>query len=219
MDHEKASSERIHIKNHGYKLFNESAHKLFPMLSMLENLQPGSDLKQPLWKIAGNIRSSEIEPAIKEKLQNFAYAFRSQRELNTELTESDDAIVWVDNIMKLAIAQFADVKTTRGSINNKYVKEIEKYIASGFIQSRGRSGRVLVLNQDYLILLTNIVIGNEDKLRFHELLKEFQQRGVFVDKQTEQELIKFYERIGNVERMSDSGDAVYVRKTVWVLSR
>ncbi|MFA0643989.1 DNA phosphorothioation-dependent restriction protein DptG, partial [Vibrio cyclitrophicus] len=32
--------------------------------------------------------------------------------------------------------------------------------------------------------------------------------------QTEQELIKFYERIGNVERMSDSGDAVYVRKTI-----
>ncbi|MFP2227909.1 DNA phosphorothioation-dependent restriction protein DptG, partial [Escherichia coli] len=24
----------------------------------------------------------------------------------------------------------------------------------------------------------------------------------------------FYERMGNVERMSDSGDAVYVRKTV-----
>ncbi|MQK80561.1 DNA phosphorothioation-dependent restriction protein DptG, partial [Escherichia coli] len=27
-------------------------------------------------------------------------------------------------------------------------------------------------------------------------------------------LVAFYERMGNVERMSDSGDAVYVRKTV-----
>ena len=54
----------------------------------------------------------------------------------------------------------------------------------------------------------------KDKLRFHELITAFEQRGIFVDKQTEQELIKFYERIGNVERMSDSGDAVYVRKTI-----
>ena len=86
--------------------------------------------------------------------------------------------------------------------------------ASHFIQSRGRSGRVLVLNQDYIILLTNLVVGEKDKLRFHELITAFEQRGIFVDKQTEQELIKFYERIGNVERMSDSGDAVYVRKTI-----
>ena len=40
MDHERASSERIHIKKHGYKLFRESSFKLFPFLSMLENLQP-----------------------------------------------------------------------------------------------------------------------------------------------------------------------------------
>lgn len=82
------------------------------------------------------------------------------------------------------------------------------------MQARGRSGRVLVLTQDHIILLTNLVVGKEEKLRFHELIIGLQQRGIFVDKHTEQELIKFYERIGNVERMSDSGDAVYVRKTI-----
>ena len=85
---------------------------------------------------------------------------------------------------------------------------------ANFVQSRGRHGNALVLKQDMLILLTNLTIGNQDKLRFHELMKGFEQRGVFTDKQTQQELINFYERIGNVERMSDSGDAVYVRKTV-----
>jgi DNA phosphorothioation-dependent restriction protein DptG len=102
----------------------------------------------------------------------------------------------------------------RFNINKRYVVEIEKALATHFIQSRGRSGRVLVLNQDFIILLTNLVVGEKDKLRFHELITEFKLRGVSVDKQTEQELIKFYERIGNVERMSDSGDAVYVRKTI-----
>ena len=73
---------------------------------------------------------------------------------------------------------------------------------------------MLVFNQDYLILLTNLAIGEEDKLRFHELIKAFESRGVFFDKQSQQVLIEFYERIGNVERMSDSGDAVYVSKTI-----
>lgn len=43
MDHERASGERIHIKKHGYKLFSESSFKLFPFLSMLENLQPNAE--------------------------------------------------------------------------------------------------------------------------------------------------------------------------------
>jgi DNA phosphorothioation-dependent restriction protein DptG len=84
-----------------------------------------------------------------------------------------------------------------------------------FIQNRGRAGRVLVFNQDYILMLTNLAIGGErDQLRFHELIQEFESRGVFFDKQSQKVLVDFYERIGNVQRMSDSGDAVYVRKTV-----
>jgi DNA phosphorothioation-dependent restriction protein DptG len=70
------------------------------------------------------------------------------------------------------------------------------------------------MNQDYLTLLTNLAIGENQRLRFSDLLKEFEARGVYFDKKTQQALIKFYERVGNVERMSDSGDAVYVRKTI-----
>ena len=73
---------------------------------------------------------------------------------------------------------------------------------------------VLVINQDFLLLLTNIAIGDNRQLRFQELLGEFRQRGVYFDKQSEQALVAFYERVGNVERMSDSGDAVYVRSTI-----
>ena len=87
-------------------------------------------------------------------------------------------------------------------------------ILNPFIQRRGRAGQVLTFNQDYIVLLTNLSIGECDKLRFHEIIKEFEARGVFFDKQSQQSLIDFYERMGNVERMSDSGDAVYVRKTV-----
>ena len=49
---------------------------------------------------------------------------------------------------------------------------------------------------------------------FTDLRKGFELRGFYLDNQSLQQLVSFYERMGNVERMSDSGDAVYVRKTL-----
>jgi DNA phosphorothioation-dependent restriction protein DptG len=104
--------------------------------------------------------------------------------------------------------------STRYQANQKVVAGIKEYIAEGFVQNRRRGGNVLVLTQDNLLLLTNIAIGCADRLRLVELIEAFESRGVFFDKQTQQMLVDFYERIGNVERMSDSGEAVYVRKTI-----
>jgi DNA phosphorothioation-dependent restriction protein DptG len=210
MDHERASNERTHVKNHGYGLFKMSAERLFPMLTMLELLQIKDAEKRPLWEIARDVALCQLD--VKTKLEAFAHAFRSQRQLDTQFIDSESPLDWIDNIMKLAMAQFNVGE--RLNINKKYVQEVETHLAANFVQSRGRGGKVLVLNQDHIILLTNLVVGDRDKLRFHDLLEELKLRGIFVDKQTEQELIKFYERIGNVERMSDSGDAVYVRKTI-----
>ena len=72
----------------------------------------------------------------------------------------------------------------------------------------------MIINQDYLLLLTNLTIGSDKRMQFQKLIKGFKNRGVWFDQQSEQALIEFYERVGNLERMSDSGDAVYVRKTI-----
>lgn len=216
MDHERASNERTHIRSYGYKLFQESSYRIFPMLTMLELLQPDlvekDSRKIPLWSLASRVKNSGFEH-LASCLENFAKAFRSQRNLSFKFDENaKSSIDWLGQIMKLAQVQFQVGE--RLNINKKYVADIEKKLSSQFIQRRGRSGRVLVLNQDFIVLLTNIVIADRLKMRFQDLLTEFKIRGVFVDKQTEQELIKFYDRIGNVERMSDSGDAIYVRKTI-----
>ncbi|XAW90334.1 DNA phosphorothioation-dependent restriction protein DptG [Vibrio sp. CDRSL-10 TSBA] len=218
MDHEKASQERAHVRNHGYKLFERSCYRLFPYLSMLEMLQPDAnslekEKKIPLWELASRIERNKNQTT-RERLEFFAKAFKSNRNLSNVLPDSGDALDWLEQILGLAIAQFEDTSTERPAINKKYVGEVEKYLASDFVQRRGRAGRVLVLNQDHLLLLANIAIGDRDKLRFQELIAEFRKRGIYLDKQTEIELIKFFERIGNVEKMSDSGDAVYVRKTI-----
>jgi len=210
LDSERASDERTLVKNNGYKQIHSAFYSVFPYVSMNETLQSKENKQQPLWALAKNIAEY---PGSATLLNNFAEAFKDRRDLDTILASSNDPLIALDDVLKLASAQFKRGET-RHEINNDYVKTIQSELCGDFIQRRGRAGNVLVLNQDYLLLLTNLSIGEQPNLRFHELIKAFESRGVYFDKQSQQLLIEFYERIGNVERMSDSGDAVYVSKTV-----
>lgn len=212
LDTEKASTERVSLQRYGYKLFASASEKLFPLLSALENLQK-KDGKRPLWQVYADAVSYPDNRKLLSDLNVYISQFSEMRKLECPqiATTIEEAFTQVQN---LALKQFQDDRTTRAEINKKYTKEIENQICSEFIQSRGRSGRVLVLNQDQLLLLTNLAIGDHEKLRLYELIKEFEVRGFSLDNQSQLALVNFYERMGNVERMSDSGDAVYVRKTI-----
>jgi DNA phosphorothioation-dependent restriction protein DptG len=212
LDTEKASLERYKIQHNGYRQFAARSNELFPVLSALEVLQIG-DKKRPLWQIYADVESSSEREQVFINLNQYVQEFIADRGLKIRNTAENIEQLF-RQMEDVAIEQFQDTKTERASVNKKYVKELEEKICSDFIQSRGRSGRVLVVNQDYLLLLTNLAIGERSKLRLHELIIEFEQRGFYVDNQTKQALVAFYERMGNVDRMSDSGDAVYVLKTV-----
>jgi DNA phosphorothioation-dependent restriction protein DptG len=212
LDTEKASTERSNVQRNGYKSFAVASERLFPMLSALEAIQH-KELKRPLWQVFKDATSYQDQTNVLRVLNAYLRAFATSRALPARPAAHSVETAF-EQLRELAIEQFKDNKTTRGEINEKYTKELEKQICEDFVQTRGRAGRVLVLNQDQLLLLTNLAIGINEKLRLHELMNEFQRRGFYLDGQSQQVLVSFYERMGNVERMSDSGDAVYVRKTV-----
>jgi len=208
LDTETASAERMHIRDDGHKRVHVALFKIFPFLSMSESLQSAKEKKIPIWKLSSLLSNSDTKV-----LSQYAQAFKEERGLASTIPNISSPGDALDVLLNLGKEQF-ERGQSRHEINVNYVKAIETELCSHFIQSRGRAGRVLVINQDYLLLLTNISIGDSSKLRFHELLEAFKKRGVFFDKRSQQALIQFYERIGNVERMSDSGEAVYVYKTI-----
>jgi DNA phosphorothioation-dependent restriction protein DptG len=181
---------------------------------MNEAIQPKGEVK-PLWQIFETITDNDIA-----NLNQFGFDFTEDR-MQRKVYNVDQ--IWVSSnekqevlnqLLNLSHAQFDSKKGRLSHYNDTAVKGTLRNILDPFIQRRGRAGQVLTFNQDYIVLLTNLAIGEREKLRFHEVIKEFEARGVFFDKQSQECLINFYERMGNVERMSDSGDAVYVRKTV-----
>jgi DNA phosphorothioation-dependent restriction protein DptG len=212
LDTEKASSERK-LRRYGYKTFAESSNCLFPYLSASEALQRKGH-KLPLWQVFDDAQRYEDRQTILNELNNYIDRFAADRQLSRptqHATSVDEAFA---HVLDLAMQQFNDTRTYRSDINKKYVKAVEKTICGEFIQVRGRAGTVFVLNQNQLLLLTNLAIGQRDNLRLFELTRQFERRGFYLDNQSVQMLVNFYERLGNVERMSDSGDAVYVRKTI-----
>ncbi|MCC9654587.1 DNA phosphorothioation-dependent restriction protein DptG [Rhodopirellula halodulae] len=218
LDTEKASSERVHVTKEGYRSLAGPMADVFPILSMLEYFNSDTDYpKAPLWSYAKAVHDSDDSnrARVHKSLVEFSEQFRLDRKLPAVPAAPIDAIEAMKHLMSLGVKQFAKtVNEGRHRVQQQYMEVFDKEVARNFLQSRGRAGRVLVINQDFVLLLTNLAIGDRPSVRFQELLRAFKERGFYFDKGSQQALISFYERVGNVDRMSDSGDAVYVRNTI-----
>lgn len=208
LDTEKASRERASLQRSGYKLVEKGLDSIFPILALCESLQNAEDQKFPLWKLVTLLKDDDLEP-----LENYYYKFAEDRNVEINNTNFDNIQSALDALQHLFKAQFAKGET-RASRNSNVVRAIKNIILKPFTQTRGSAGMVFVLTQEYLLLLTNLVIGQREKLRLYEVIKELELRGIFFDKESRKALVSFYERLGNVEKMSDSGDAIYVKKTI-----
>lgn len=213
LNNETASNERKKVSEFGYKRLYDKAKYIFPYMSLL------SIFSKVLQN--DNLKLYQLETIFDENdinlMKNFHTKFRETKKLPLEngLIEENNIREVLTNIFNSSFEQFKEGnKVDRKNALDKYLKAFEKQVASPFIINRGRAGKVLVMDQDRLILLTNIAIGEKKKVRFQELLNEFNSRGIYFDIKSQVELINVYEKIGNIERKSDSGDAVYVKTTI-----
>lgn len=217
LETEKASGERSFIKNYGYLLFYRRLEKVFPLLSMNEQLQTQFNTTIPFWKFSKILEDNEFNRNI---LKSFLEEFTKIKgfEFDSAIYKNSSVIEILEEIRKIAEKQFSndfpEINQSRIEVNNRIINAYVKKLCKDFVQYRGSAGATLVINFDFFLLLTNLCIGERGKLRLNELLTEMENRGVYFDKKSHAEIIKFYERVGNVERMSDSGDAIYVKKTI-----
>lgn len=217
MEDETASQERVDLKKYGHQKVLSSLEYIFPYLSMSETIQnidvKSGERRKPLWRVIKELTYQDRAYLIKYTKNFAADRFKNEDYIYPYDESTVSVLDCVKELLKQAVKQFAK-GTGRHGAQQKFIRATEVELCSTFVKNRGRMGKISVINQDYLLILTNISIGNKNKLRFHELLTEFKARGIYFDKKSQQNLIQFYERVGNVERMSDSGDAVYVYKTI-----
>jgi DNA phosphorothioation-dependent restriction protein DptG len=210
---EKTSQERKKLVDNSYKTLFEKVGYIFPYLSLLEHLSNITD-KEDLrfYQILDLLEESEENIKIIDEFNN---KFRERSKLNSKKLDSKSLEESMGNLLNSAYDEFFDPFNSKIGVFNKYKNAYEKQIAKDFIQSRGRFGKVCVLDQEMIIFITNLAIGKERKfLHFEELMKELESRGVYFDYKSKDALLALFERVENIERKSDSGDSVYVYKTV-----
>ncbi|NQY07757.1 MAG: DNA phosphorothioation-dependent restriction protein DptG [Flavobacteriaceae bacterium] len=137
-----------------------------------------------------------------------------KKELKKEDFKIESVKDFIKSIFKSVNEQFIIEGSKKKAVIGRFSTAFEEQIGKTFLSNRGPSGKVLVLDQDTILLLTNLAIGDKEQLHFQELMERFNQRGVYFDSRSIDELINLYERVGNIDRKSDSGDAIYVKSTI-----
>jgi DNA phosphorothioation-dependent restriction protein DptG len=204
LETERASKERHECNQYGYDhLFSKTngiALYLFPYLGYLSQLS-----QEPSWMLINN---SNLSPKVNQFNQCIGQLF-------DEGYRHEDSLQAAVNSGLNLQKQIFD-KTSRKDANKKVVEIFEKKFAAEFITDRKAAGKYFVLNSNMLLLLTNLVIigSSESQLLIDDVIEGFKERGIWLDIMSKKALLKFYENVGNIEKLSDSGDAVYVKTTI-----
>jgi len=94
--------------------------------------------------------------------------------------------------------------------NSRYPKSFEEIAKQGFVSRHGRIGNTFSLSSDMVLMLTAVIVGKKKQL-LDQVFKALQERGIYMDRLTRDSVIELYERANILEKLSDSGDAQYVK--------
>ena len=192
--------ERIFSKLNGYAL------DLFPHLGYLELL---SDL--PVWMLSNQDLSQEDIQRI-NKLNELICSYFDIPYSGHQHT-AEEAINYGLHYHKELFKKSSHTSSRSGA-NEKVFDVFKDVFSKSFKADRKAAGWYFQLNTRTLLLLTNLVIGSNEKLLLADVIDGFKLRGVYLDLKSRSALLKLYENIGNIEKLSDSGDAVYVKRTI-----
>lgn len=204
LENETASKDRYECNNRGYSyIFNKTnglAKKMFPYLGYLNLITD-----KPFWELLKICDNSMLENL--NSLNNgisllFDESYKDACDIRTALDKGLDI-------------QFGVVmKTDRKTANDKVISVFQDVFSRNFITNRKSAGNYFELKSHTLMLLTNLVIGKGNKLLIDDVIEQFKERGIWIDLISKKALLKFYESVGNCEKLSDSGDAIYVKCTI-----
>ncbi|MGX7199807.1 DNA phosphorothioation-dependent restriction protein DptG [Enterococcus nangangensis] len=188
--------------SNGYKLFKDSSIDLLVNNDLLDYLN-----------ILSEKNKYQTLEEIMQDVDNYGILGRNLMEFNSllanKLGEGYDSVLDIKKQI-LQLKKFIEILNPEEA-KSRYRKSFDEFSGLNLIKSRGRLGYVFNLTQEFILLFVEIIIGNRSKILLNELFAEFGKRGIFFDKQTKKSIIQFFEEINILEKLSDSGDAQYVK--------
>lgn len=225
-EEERLSKTRVSYE-YGWKNLEKSIGRIFSHVNLLkmlnfttsENKEGKVNIPLSYQEIAFCIRemSAEEQVTLEQEIDLLIeeYKLKLSGECNWMLMgtfpERYDlpALNKIDQLFRMIDYQFN--QTSRTKNYNEYRQWFVHFCQKTFLKSRGRSGKMLILDTDYLLFLTKLMIKDENKIRLRKLFEEFEVRGMIFDRDTQTAIVDYFEKLNLLEKKSDSGDAIYVK--------
>ncbi|WP_339189520.1 DNA phosphorothioation-dependent restriction protein DptG [Paenibacillus sp. FSL H8-0282] len=225
-EEERLSKTRVSYE-YGWKNLEKSIGKIFSHINLLKMLNfTSNEHKEENWnapfsyqQIATCIRemSGEEQVVLEEEIDLLTEEYKqklsgdSKWMLMGTFTERYELSVLnkIDQLFRMIDHQFN--QTSRSKPYNEYRQWFVHFCQKTFLKSRGRSGKMLILDTDYLLFLTKLMIKDESKIRLKRLFEKFEARGMIFDRDTQTAIVDYFEKLNLLEKKSDSGDAIYVK--------
>ncbi|GAF38205.1 hypothetical protein FC83_GL001830 [Agrilactobacillus composti DSM 18527 = JCM 14202] len=118
--------------------------------------------------------------------------------------EAGDLAQHIEQLRKILIQDEADEPMSR------FTKSFEEIGDLFFTKSRGRIGKTFSLDDELLLVLVAVIVGDH-KMLLKQVIQELNNRNIYLDIASQNLLAAKLDEKNLLEKMSDSGDAQYVK--------
>lgn len=218
LDWERTSKTRTACE-FGLKKIEKDIKSLFSHAVVLELLNHNNTEDTLDYKRLSEMFSSMDENDINEQLVDLIETYKNQiKDVpwdQFKFTSRSSNVNGFEKVYELFnIVGYQFEKSTRSRANESYYNWYLKFLQKNFAKRRGQLGYNLNMTEDDIILMTKICIKDKGKMKLNNLMKEFEQRGIFFDMESHKKIVQLYEKLNLLEKKSDSGDAQYVRSVL-----
>ncbi|MBN8203075.1 DNA phosphorothioation-dependent restriction protein DptG [Bacillus sp. NTK034] len=155
----------------------------------------------------------QLEEAGPEAERDFTQSiYKWLKEVYQEKTNIDVVEYSEEKTLEMAFDDLIHAvrKGISNEINSRYLKAFKAIVLKFFRKHGGSLGTILALSQEHLLMLVAVSI-TEERVELKQLWKELENRGVWLDHHSKEEVVKMLDKLNYMEKKSDSGDAQYVK--------
>jgi DNA phosphorothioation-dependent restriction protein DptG len=127
--------------------------------------------------------------------------------INHSISTVEQAIITLYDAVSF---QFKE--SNRKRAYDAYQQWMNDFALRSYGKRRGQLGYSLAIKKDFLLLLTRLCVGRDEKVRLKEFWDGLAKRGIHLDKISQDHVISHFEKVNLLEKKSDSGDAQYIKK-------
>jgi len=210
LDWESIGKKRKTVKK-GYQFLKDNYKELFAEINRMEHINILLGTKRLFYSELKEHWENLYEEDQKDFIYYFKLWIKDYRLKNKFISDEFDELYSNDfeSLNKIFLNSLID--GIPAATRSRYPLSIEAIARKYFIKRRGSYGFVLNIKQDMLLLITQLCIKNNKKIKLIHLFEEYNKRGLYFDRDSQFKIIDLLNNLNLIDKKSDSGDAQYVK--------